>query len=575
MAVKEPKKLRKEEDIIAAVKKVADLEDALYQRMESDYGLVRGELHKVAAGESYTDNRAQTLTHMIGSALDTAKLELKIPANIQTHEQRRESSKNELFAHGGIDRANLNRRRRGEPDLQSDLSWHARNRGWVVTVPLCFKTEDEGNPTDVEIPVWDRRWTRYVMGRTGPKWAAYERKMHPYDVMEEYQIELDDEKSEVNVIEFWDDEIHCIIVDEEFAKKPTKHQIGFNPVIVLPVGGTPSITSTLYSDTIKDRGESVLALNRNLYSTRNDMLSAYKTMVGKGQSGAYKVFSLDGNLVLEEDPGKSGKHISLRKDQEDVAPLETLTMPQDAIAVLQASDMAIQEGGVPPTQFGQINQPLSGLALEILNLPTRSKIAPPKQAVEFAFEEIAYSLTRQFSSMTDEKNLGLEAIELRVKEKDEAKMITFKPEEIKPERFEATLNIYYPTDQMQKWMAAQIAQQIGIPLQDIAENVLEEPDVDLMMDKKLEEAAMQSPPIMMRMMARALVRRGRPEMADEVLMDYYEQLMQRKQRMMGGQGQAPQEQMMPRPQPGNPPPVPAQDSQMRLQQLGMVGPRGV
>ena len=581
MAVKEPKKLRTEEDIIEAVKKVADLEDPLYIRMEDDYGLSRGELHKVPQGyESYTDNRALTLKHMIGSALDTAELELKIPASTETHKQRRKQSETERFVHGCIDRANLNRRRRGEPDLQSEMSWHAVNRGWIVAVPLCFKTEDEGNPTDVEIGLWDRRWTRYVMGRRGPKWMARERRMHPHDVMEEYEIDLDDGKTEVDTIEFLDDEIHCLIIDSKFAKNPKKHQIGHFPGIIQAVGGTPSITSTLYNDTIKDRGESVFALNRNIYKTRNDMLSAYKTMVAKGQSGAYKVFSVDGNLVLEEDPGKSGKHISLRKDQEDVVPLETLTMPQDAIAVLQASDMAIQEGGVPPTQFGQINQPLSGLALEILNLPTRAKIAPPKQAVEFVFEEIAYSLTRQFSSLTDEKNLGLEPIELRVKEKDEAKMITFKPKDIKPERFEAELNIYYPADQMQKWMAAQIAQQIGMPLQDIYEDVIEGEDVDLMMDKKLEEAAMQNPAIMMRMMARALVRRGRPEMADEVLLDYYEQLLQKKQRVQslmmpeGGQGGPPQGQMMPRPQPGNPPPVPAQESQLRLQQLGLVGPGG-
>lgn len=572
------KRLRTEQDIIEAVKKVAELEDDLYMRMEDDYGLFRGDPHKVKVGESYTDNRAQTLTHMIDSALDTAKLALKIPASTETHEQRRPQAKTERFVHGCIDRANHNRRRRGEPDLQSEMAWHACNRGWIVAVPLCYKTEDEGNPTDVEIALWDRRWTRYVMGRWGPKWMARERKMHPRDVMEEYEIELDDGKTEVDVIEFLDDEIHSIIIDEEFAKKPKDHQIGHFPGIIQAVGGTPSITSTKFSDTIRDRGESVFALNRNIYSTRNEMLSAYKTMVGKGQSGAYKVFSIDGNLVLEEDPGKSGKHISLATDKEDVVPLETLVMPQDAIAVLQASDMAIQEGGVPPTQFGQINQPLSGLALEILNLPTRAKIAPPKQAMEFVFEEIAYSLTRQFSSQTDEKNLGLEAVELRVEEKDEAKMIKFKPEDIKPERFKATLNIFYPTDQMQKWMQAQIAQQIGMPLQDIAEEVLEVEDIDLMMDKKLEEAAMQNPAIMMRMMARALIRRGRPEMADEVLMDYYEQLMQRKQRMMASmmpQGQAPQEQMMPRPSPGNPPPVPAQDSQMRLQQMGLVGPRGV
>lgn len=570
------KKLRTEQEIIEAVKKVAELEDALYERMEDDYALFRGEKHVVKAGESYTDNRAQTLTHMIGSALDTAELNLKIPASTETHEQRRPQAKTERFVHGCIDRANFNRHRRGEPDLQSEMAWHAANRGWIVAVPLCYKTEDEGNPTDVEIALWDRRWTRYVMGRTGPKWMARERKMHPRDVMEEYQIELDDDKTEVNVIEFLDDEKHGIIVNEAFAKKLTDHQISHFPGIIQAVGGTPSITTTRSYDTVKDRGESVFALNRNIYSTRNEMLSAYKTMVAKGQSGAYKVFSIDGNLVLEEDPGKSGKHISLEKDREDVVPLDNLVMPQDAIAVLQASDMAIQEGGVPPTQFGQINQPLSGLALEILNLPTRAKIAPPKQTMEFVFEEIAYSLTRQFSSWKDEKNLGLEPIELRFKDKDEAKMITFKPEDIKPERFDATLNIYYPTDQMQKWMAAEIAQRIGIPLQDIAENVLEEPDVDLMMDKKLEEAAMQSPAIMMRMMARALIKRGRPEMAEEVLMDYYEQLMQRKQRMMGDMGQEQgMASPMKTPQPPNVPPNPAQDSQMRLQQLGMVGPRGV
>ena len=61
MEITQAKKLRNINDIVEAVKEVADEEKALYDRFQGDYGLCRGEPHPDPDDNtSFTDNRAIT-----------------------------------------------------------------------------------------------------------------------------------------------------------------------------------------------------------------------------------------------------------------------------------------------------------------------------------------------------------------------------------------------------------------------------------------------------------------------------------------------------------------------------------
>jgi hypothetical protein len=504
------------EDIKDRISKIEDssAEAMVKDRIASDFGLWRGDPFNPGDDyEAFTDNTPQSQAGKTIAALATAKLSIFCPIDIDKKKARKDKSISERFVNGYIDSVNLILRRRGEPDLQSQVAWYAINTGFIIAKPLIYKGK---NGTKIGFELWNRINVSYEMGVDGLKWIACKRSLSPGEIYALYGVTGDHAGDQpVDVIDYFDDEENGLIIDDKFYKALTKHQIGFNPVIFLPCGSTPYVSHPMIQDAYKDVGESIYKDLRNLVKPNNVLLSAVLTQAYRFRKPPIAIESADGTYTVEQDPYKSGAKVPLSKNkQQDIRPLEMPELPKDMYA---ASEMVASKLAQALPEFPwsgvQGNSPWSGLALSVAAHTTGTVIYQFKKAMEAMYEEIAWNVTRMFSESWDESNLGLEPIELAFNTEQGMSIHNFKPSEVKPFRFKAELEIELPQDEMQKWMQARIAsekpqgQEPILSMQTIREQIIKVQDPDSERAKILEEWAMNLPTVRLREVLLALIER--------------------------------------------------------------------
>jgi hypothetical protein len=487
------------------------VEVGLRERIASDYGLWRGDPFNPGDGyESFTDNTPQSQAGKTIAALATAKLNIFCPIDIDKKKARKDKSISERFVNGYMDSVNLMLRRRGEPDLQSQMAWYAINTGFIIAKPLIYKGE---KGTKIDFEFWNRINVSYEMGTDGLKWIACKRSLYPREIYALYGVTGDHPDEEaVDVIDYFDDEENGLVIDDKFYKPLTKHQIGFNPVILLPCGSTPYVSHPRMQDAYKDVGESIYKDLRNMVKPNNVLLSAVLTQAYRFRKPPIAVESSDGTYTIEGDPYKAGAKVPLSKiKQQDIRPLEPPELPKDMYA---ASEMVASKLAQALPEFPwsgvQGKTPWSGLALSVAAHTTGTVIYQFKKAMEAMYEEIAWNVTRMFSESWDESNLGLEPIELAFNTEQGMSIHNFKPSEVKPFRFKTELEIELPQDEMQKWMQARIANEGPNPIlsqQTIREQIIKVQDPDSERAKVLEEWAMNLPTVRLREVLLALIER--------------------------------------------------------------------
>ena len=265
----------KADDIIAKIDRIHSAEKPLYDRFTFDYRMWRGEPQAPEEGyHAFTDNTAEVQGNKSILLMAKAKNHIFIPINEDKKGKRKKKSLSERFYLGWLDAANALREDNSAPDIQSEMAWHAFVRGWIVVIPLIYKTT--GGKTVVKCIFWDRLHTTYEKGPNGLKWAAYSLNLKVRDAEAEFDIKLKgrDDEDFVKVVHYYDDKVYGLIVDGKWAKRPKEHQIGFNPVLVIPCGAAPYIFDSAVSDAFKDQGESGFKGIRNMVEPYNAMMSA-------------------------------------------------------------------------------------------------------------------------------------------------------------------------------------------------------------------------------------------------------------------------------------------------------------
>ena len=500
-------------------------EVALRQRIEDDYKLFRGTLFVPPDGyDAFTDNTPQLQSSTTTAVLAKSNLRIWCPIDIDKKKERNAKNLSERFVLGYIDAVDLMLRRRGEPGLLPQLSWWAPNRGWICFRPLIYKNS-KGN-TDIDFQFLDRLWLTYEMGNEGPKWVAYKRPMNPSQIYSIYGIaEMRDRdiSERIDVVDFWDDEQNSIIIDKDFYKPPTDHQIGFNPNVILPTGFTPLTASTVSTDTLKDVGESVFKNGRNLHTPNNIIKSAWLTQAYRYRKPPAAAESSDGNFIPEGNPFQSGAMIPLNRNKaQNIRPIDLPELPKDFYSMAQLLDSQVKASGpeFPYTGISGGSTAWSGLALNVAAHSSSTAIDPFRITIEAAYEELAWNITRMFSSSFEESNLGLKPIELIFQTEKGMSIHKFKPDEVKPFRFRAELKLDMPTDEMQPWLKARIAREGPNPMlseQTVLEEVIKVPDVEAERSKKLEEFALNIPTVKLREVFFALVEQMDAVDAQQVL----------------------------------------------------------
>ena len=510
-------------EILEAVQDKRNDLQLLRERMEGDFDLLTLKPFEpaVKGNESYTSSAPRNFFDKVTDGLNRAQLTIQIKlAEDATEEQRRAASVGEMFLFGALAAIDRWLAKRGEPPLRESLGFFICCRGWYGLRALVYVPEGEKDPV-FEAEPWDIMHTTWEFGDQGLLWASYDYQSSKERIKSKFDIDIAG-RSEV-VTDFWDTDKNGIIVTDDWAKELTPHQIGHVPVLVGRVGSIPTVMRmTDPTPTTDMQGDSVWVASRGIYASKNRYVSWVMDLTKKAVAGSLIHESVDGTKELKGDPYQSYQEIKTSVSaQEKVFPLELPKVPAEMAAVLGIIDKDEQQSTLPyPLAYGGTEEAMSGRAFSVLSDATRSVYNPRTGALARIYTWLCEELLHQYATKVKKPATfkGYNA-------KEEFFSVTVKPKDIDPSWFvEVKVEPRMPRDvesEIQQALAA--TQKRGpedVPLVSKAtgrEEYLHLRDPDAEHDKVLAEMGEGLRPIQVANIAAALKRRGKDDLAEQVL----------------------------------------------------------
>lgn len=217
--------------------------------------------------------------------------------------------------------------------------------------------------------------------------VTHQYKAKPYEIMADFpdaKLDYDPESEEdtdMEVIGYYDDTYHAVMVKGEFVKKPTPHEYGFNPILIVAAGGAfYGPTPEDDKDFRKMRGQSILAKNVAPILDKQDVVSMIKTILGQQADPPVTVFTdTDGNAVAL-DLGMAGRNVLAQTDKVEVHRIGAgLNELMGGAGVFQDE---INRGGFMPTLFGDSESTKSGFHDFVASGSAKDVATPYVRALE-------------------------------------------------------------------------------------------------------------------------------------------------------------------------------------------------
>ncbi|MCP8305336.1 MAG: hypothetical protein H3Z50_07740 [archaeon] len=467
--------------------------------------------------EKYTSSQPRNFFDKVMDALTSAEISIQIKlADDAKQKDRDAASLGELYLFGALAAIDRRLRNMGEPPLRNSMSFLASLRGWIAQRALVYV---EGKQTVFDVSAWDIMHTTWEAGSNGLLWAANKRKITKAQLYSEYGEEIS--SSEATLVDFWDEEINAIIVNDKFVKEPEAHEIGHVPVYVASVGSMPSLQDKNFKSTLPYRGDSVWSSSRKLYKPFNKLVSRTMDIYERAVVGSILHYSKGGDKKIVGDPYKTFQEINLDiNKEEDIKAFPVNQAPAETAVLHSIVNTDIQTSTLPyPLAYGGTKQAMSGAALGVLADATRSVYSPRTQVLSQAYTWLCEELLSQF------KNNGAKSKLEGYDSKEHFFSVNVKPNNIDPSWFvNVEVRPKMPRDRESEVMMALSATAKraadDIPLvskRTAREDIMKIRDPDAEERRVLEEMGMGLPPIMATNIAKALKDAGRPEMAQDVM----------------------------------------------------------
>jgi hypothetical protein len=253
----------------------------------------------------------------------------------------------------------------------------------------------------------DSRYVTFEYGRTGMNWYSYETTRTKYDILDEYETEIT--KDQVTVNEYWDDKTNDIYVDGELAKSQP-NPYGYPPAVILPV---PTGFTLMDKGYLERWGESVFFLDRNLFDEWNRIISIEQSLAmlclkPSVQKPLKNGVTVEAAQAVQQNPPAWGEGgVTLVNEGE-----EYLSMPRQDI--VQASRLAhadiysaIQQGGLSNIDLGNIQFPLSAVAISDLTEISERVFMPRLQALAMFYQQLSRMAIRQYTEQGETVEVGI------------------------------------------------------------------------------------------------------------------------------------------------------------------------
>lgn len=527
--------VKSNDDIISAVDNHHRATASLRTRFEDDYKLYRLERTPNDAPNDdyafYTSSDPKAYAKKILGWQNSAKMVLQISKHDDRRHMRMVDDMKEEWLLKAFRMNDDRLLRLGQPLLRNQMGWYSSMRGWDFGRALLLKRKD--GSTYVDITAFDPLNTYWGMGAEGLAWVCYKIKKQVATVEAQYGVSLGktDEEAydEVTVYDYYDEEINKVFTDEKTLKSATPHgDEGFVPVYMSVFGNAPQILSGELTDSIKDYGESIYEEGRGVIAKLNEIASILLHLARRTRRPGLKIFSADGRMTLEEDPHEEGTWMPLRRDSEDIVPLDPIQAAREIGPLLQVISGEWQRATLPTAVYGDLQFQLSGYAINTLKQGMETALGPRLQMMENTYRQICQMLSRQYGSGSFMPLEDLEHI---------APVVL--SEGCEPH---IKLVAQLPEDDPAKMAAAQMAREGPVPLFPdyyIRNEIMGVQDADTIEDAiKTQMAERGLPEAALYTLYQAALRQGRQDIAqfylDQLMISYMQKMSMLK---MGGMGQ--------------------------------------
>lgn len=510
-------------------------------RMQADedlYRLLQFEEEKGFEDEAssqyrtFTSNEPRTYADKIIRMVAQSAVNIKIPQAREMEYQRVTNQAKKDFIMAALKMADRRNQRMLKPTVQRQLAYYATIRGWYAGRALL--TRDMMGRTQVDISVWDPISTVFEMDNDGLAWACNMSFMTAAEIQATYPDAMGmgmvdvDSQHEWLVYDYYDRQINAVFADGLELKQFTRHGAMDIPVFLGYAGEVPMQQSgyraTSHIDHLQYVGESCFAANRELYPKYNFISSVLMELVARAREHPYVHESPDGTKYLDKTPFVTGG-VARTETGEKIEPLISNMALETPLFVQQIAG-ELQRGSLPHSSWGELQQAISGYAIQSLRQGTFTQVDPFLSAVQDAMWFISDKLCNQYATG------WFMPIAIEGEMDAHAPMLVANASEI-----DITLAPDIPDDMAAKLGMAEMVRQNPDRLMSdawIREKVLGVEDEEVQQDLVDAQMGMRMLPAAMSLtMMEALANRGEEGHAMEWLMDYQIQRQRSSMELMG------------------------------------------
>jgi hypothetical protein len=471
---------------------------------------------KVGNFQNVTTGRAAIIANKVIGLLSNARPVFSYNIEEATETDRTKLSTTERFVYVAMEKANKFYRSPFTPvTIHEGLSFSAPSFGWSMPCVWVYKDDEENKNAVFDVRLFDPLATSWGYADNALAWVATRVFLTPEDAKAQYpDANIISESASANSVEvllYITPDYETAIINDQWAKEPHEHGLGYVPVLVQPARSrflVQGLAGT--SEEIKFVGESMFAACRHLFTRRSEAMTYYMTAlseeVRQGRYGEY-----DGTAGSPPDPpnmhpDSQGQFLWLDvAKKQKVIPRDYQGMSSNAKVMFDILEAEISQATLSPISFGYVDAQMPASAVAMALNADSHAITPFKSNIETCEQWIAMQLIKQYQK-GDYKEMAADGYDAET-----GKRFTVKT---KPEDLEIEREIHCELMMRSIWEELQNANVIttlyekglisGQTSRDNLKGLV--PDTDAEQGRITREKAMQLPGVMERLMINELLK---------------------------------------------------------------------
>lgn len=423
--------------------------------------------HTVKGVDNVTLNDPHIMAARVISVISSADPRIEVTGNKLSDD---DAGIIEQFLNGAIRSANERNARKLLTTIHNYCTSTTVLQGWAGVRVVLWQS---GGDLIFDVLPLDMRNVTYEVGSDGLMWAAYKTKRSKAAIEADYKYEIKGKTAEV--IDFWSVDAHAVLVDKEPVVDEA-NSIGV-PFVIHPV-----VIAPLFGDKgTKYYGDSIYSANRGLYNEANKQMTILQTHNSLTFRTPMAVLTDEGDKLPDQYPYQAGAMMALKKG-EGFAPIPIGDISRSAPFAYAVLNKAVQLGGLPYSEYGTLDFPLSAIAIEKLEGHRDQVFLPRLQTLSLIYRDMSRMMIKQFIEGGVKAELG-----------EEGEEIEYKPQDVDKGKFKIAfkMNTTSPEKNVSNYTIAAAAKNIGMSTDTIFRDILGLENPTEAQDKVLEEMAGQ------------------------------------------------------------------------------------